>query len=77
MYGFHDIIMTGEELEVRSRALTYLFDVLMKYGQYFDFEFWKIICENLLFPIFHVLSNHWEIGLDDINDHYQFGYPRL
>lgn len=68
LYGFHDIIMTGEELEVRSRALTYLFDVLMKYGQYFDFEFWKIICENLLFPIFHVLSNHWEIGLDDIND---------
>ena len=69
--------MTGEELEVRSRALTYLFDVLMKYGQYFDFEFWKIICENLLFPIFHVLSNHWEIDLMILMTNYQFGYPRL
>ena len=68
LFGFHDIIMTGEELEVRSRALTYLFDVLMKYGEYFDLEFWDVICQNLLFPIFHVLSNHWEIGLDDLND---------
>lgn len=68
LYGFHDIIMTGEELEVRSRALSYLFDVLMKYGEYFDLEFWDVICQNLLFPIFHVLSNHWEIGLDDLND---------
>ncbi|RCK64588.1 Protein transport protein SEC7 [Candida viswanathii] len=68
LFGFHDIIMTGEELEVRSRALTYLFDVLMKYGEYFDLEFWDVICQNLLFPIFSVLSNHWEIGLDDLND---------
>ncbi|KAL6452793.1 SEC7 Protein transport protein SEC7 [Candida maltosa Xu316] len=68
LYGFHDIIMSGEELEVRSRALSYLFDVLMKYGEYFDMEFWDIICQNLLFPIFHVLSNHWEIGLNDLND---------
>ena len=52
MYGFHDIIMTGEELEVRSRALTYLFDVLMKYGQYFDFEFGKSSVKTCYFLSF-------------------------
>ncbi|KAG2735275.1 hypothetical protein G9P44_001489 [Scheffersomyces stipitis] len=68
LFGFHDIIMTGEELEVRSRALNYLFDILMRYGEYFEDEFWDKICRQLLFPIFSVLSNHWEVSLEDSND---------
>ncbi|CAI5758610.1 unnamed protein product [Candida verbasci] len=68
LFGFHDIIMTGEELEVRSRALNGFFDVLMKYGEYFEVEFWDMIFHKLLFPIFNILTNHWEIGLDDLND---------
>ncbi|KAI5952754.1 SEC7 [Candida jiufengensis] len=66
--GFFDIIMTGEELEVRSRALNSLFDLLMKYGKFFDQKFWDLICKELLFPIFKVLGNHWELSLDELND---------
>ncbi|KAI5966985.1 SEC7 [Candida pseudojiufengensis] len=68
LLGFFDIIMTGEELEVRSRALNSLFDLLMKYGKHFDQKFWNLISKDILFPIFNVLSNHWELGLDEMND---------
>lgn len=68
LFGFHDIIMTGEELEVRSRALTHLFDSLLEYGAYFENDFWDLICRQLLFPIFSVLSNHWE--LNNIDESY-------
>lgn len=62
LFSFREIIMQGEELEVRSRALTYLFDVLFDNGSGFTFEFWEKICKELLFPIFSVLGNHWELN---------------
>lgn len=65
LFGFHDIIMTGEELEVRSRALTHFFDVLLKYGEHFDMDFWDHIYHELLAPIFGVLSSPWEVSYDD------------
>lgn len=68
LFGFHDIIMTGGELEVRSRALNSLFDILLNYGEYFEYDFWDLICHQLLFPIFSVLSNHWELHNIDNND---------
>ncbi|KAG7664862.1 SEC7 [[Candida] subhashii] len=68
LFAFHDIIMTGEELEVRSRALNSMFNVLLQYGPYFELEFWDMICYKLLFPIFAVLNDHWELALDDTND---------
>lgn len=68
LFAFHDIIMTGEELEVRSRALNYLFSILMDYGEFFEDDFWDLICRQLLFPIFSILNNHWELNLDDTND---------
>ncbi|CAK9439068.1 uncharacterized protein LODBEIA_P32920 [Lodderomyces beijingensis] len=68
LFGFHDIIMTGEELEVRSKALHNLFALLMKYGKHFNHDFWDLIYHDLLFPIFKILSNHWELNLDDLND---------
>lgn len=68
LFGFHDIIMTGGELEVRSRALSSLFDILLQYGEYFEYDFWDLICHQLLFPIFSVLSNHWELHNIDNND---------
>lgn len=67
LFGFHDIIMTGEELEVRSRALSYLFDSINEYGEHFESEFWDMVCKQLLFPIFGVLSNHWELNSADID----------
>lgn len=60
LYGFHDILMTGEDMEVRSRALQYLFEALTEYGDTFTPEFWDIICRRLLFPIFFVLRSDKE-----------------
>ncbi|KAL7663701.1 SEC7 domain-containing protein [[Candida] zeylanoides] len=68
LFAFHDIIMTGDELEVRSRALNHLFNILNEYGGHFEVEFWKEICHKLLFPIFAVLKNHWEVSNVDSND---------
>lgn len=68
LFAFYDIIMTGEELEVRSRALTYLFNVLHDYGKYFQNDFWDMVCAQLLFPIFNVLNTHQELELNDSND---------
>lgn len=52
--------MTGEDMEVRSRALQYLFEALTEYGDTFTPEFWDIICRRLLFPIFFVLRSDKE-----------------
>lgn len=57
LYGFHDILMSGEDMEVRSRALQYLFEALTEYGDTFTTEFWDIVCRQLLFPIFFVLKS--------------------
>lgn len=65
LFGFHDIIMTGEELEVRSRALTHFFDVLLKNGTHFGVDFWELICHQLLFPIFGVLTSPWGLKYND------------
>lgn len=39
----------------------YLFDVLVKYGGDFPPEFWDIVCQDLLFPIFLVLKSRSEM----------------
>lgn len=64
LFGFYDIIMTGEELEVRSRALNHFFDVLLKYGKHFELDFWDLVYHKLLSPIFGVLSDPWEVKYD-------------
>lgn len=64
LFGFHDIIMNGE-LEVRSKTLTQFFDVLLKYGEHFETDFWDLIYHKLLAPIFGVLSNPWELKYED------------
>lgn len=55
--AFHDILMVGEDVEARNRALEYLFDTLVKYGESFPPSFWDTICRDLLFPIFTVLKS--------------------
>ncbi|KAK9480152.1 hypothetical protein V1514DRAFT_290241 [Lipomyces japonicus] len=62
LFAFHDIIMTGEDLEVRSRALNYLFDTLVEYGHDFQPDFWDLACRQLLFPIFIVLKSRSEMS---------------
>ena len=61
LFAFHDVLMTGDDLEVRSRALNYLFDTLVKYGKQFPQDFWDTIWRQLLHPIFMVLKSKSEM----------------
>lgn len=62
LFAFHDVLMTGEDLEVRSNALNYLFDSLIKYGGDFPSDFWDILWRQLLYPIFMVLKSKSEMS---------------
>jgi len=55
LFAFHDVIMTGDDLEVRQRALDVLFGTLETYGGSYSSDFWDIVCRKILFPIFGVL----------------------
>ncbi|KAF2402083.1 hypothetical protein EJ06DRAFT_492014 [Trichodelitschia bisporula] len=61
LFAFHDVLMTGDDLEVRSRALNYLFETLMKYGGDFPLDFWDTLWRQLLYPIFMVLRSKSEM----------------
>jgi brefeldin A-inhibited guanine nucleotide-exchange protein len=62
LFAFHNILMTGDDLEVRSRALGYLFDTLIAYGKNFPQDFWDMLWRQLLFPIFMVLKDKSEMS---------------
>ncbi|KAG8627086.1 hypothetical protein KVT40_004569 [Elsinoe batatas] len=62
LFAYHDVLMTGEDLEVRSRALTYLFETLTRYGRDFPRDFWDILWRQLLYPIFMVLKSKSEMS---------------
>jgi brefeldin A-inhibited guanine nucleotide-exchange protein len=62
LFAFHDVLMTGEDLEVRSNALNYLFESLIKYGGDFPQDFWDILWRQLLYPIFLVLKSKSEMS---------------
>ena len=47
---------------MRSRALTYLFETLVKYGGDFPIEFWDVLWRQLLYPIFVVLQSKSEMS---------------
>jgi len=55
LFAFHDVIMTGDDLEVRQRALDILFGTLETYGGSYSSDFWDIVCRKILFPIFNIL----------------------
>jgi len=67
LFAFHDVLMTGEDLEVRSRALNYLFDTLTRYGGDFPRDFWDTLWRQLLYPIFMVLKDRKALNQDAIN----------
>ncbi|KAE8145565.1 hypothetical protein BDV25DRAFT_68579 [Aspergillus avenaceus] len=62
LIAFQDVLMTGDDLEVRSRALTYLFETLIRYGGDFPQEFWDVLWRQLLYPIFVVLQSKSEMS---------------
>ncbi|KAK4163366.1 hypothetical protein QBC43DRAFT_301317 [Cladorrhinum sp. PSN259] len=61
LFAFHDVLMTGEDLEVRSNALNYFFEALLRYGGDFPSEFWDILWRQQLYPIFLVLRSRPEM----------------
>ncbi|CAA7259735.1 unnamed protein product [Cyclocybe aegerita] len=61
LFGFYDIIMNGEDLEVRRLALDSLFSTLKTYGATYPVEFWDTVCQELLFPIFAVLKSSQDL----------------
>ncbi|KAF2136320.1 uncharacterized protein K452DRAFT_259296 [Aplosporella prunicola CBS 121167] len=62
LFAYHDVLMTGEDLEVRSRALTYLFETLTQYGGNFPQDFWDTLWRQILYPIFMVLRSKSEMS---------------
>ncbi|KAJ9127856.1 hypothetical protein QFC24_000140 [Naganishia onofrii] len=62
LFAFYDIIMTGEDLEVRRMALDSLFETLTIHGSGFSLEFWNSICQEVLFPIFSVLQTKKDVS---------------
>ena len=62
LIAYQDVLMTGEDLEVRSRALNYLFETLVRYGGDFPPEFWDTLWRQLLYPIFVVLQSKSEMS---------------
>ncbi|KAK3116433.1 guanine nucleotide exchange protein for ADP-robosylation factor [Teratosphaeriaceae sp. CCFEE 6253] len=67
LFAFHDVLMTGEDLEVRSRALNYLFETLTRYGGDFPQDFWDTLWRQLLYPIFLVLKDRKAINHEAAN----------
>ncbi|KAJ1592439.1 hypothetical protein NDA15_002283 [Ustilago hordei] len=61
LFAFHDIIMTGDDLEVRRVALDSLFSILKQYGRSFRSDFWDTVCQEILFPIFAVLRSRQDV----------------
>ncbi|PFH46320.1 hypothetical protein AMATHDRAFT_7967 [Amanita thiersii Skay4041] len=62
LFGFYDIIMNGEDLEVRRLALDSLFTTLKTYGSTYPVDFWDTVCQELLFPIFAVLKSSQDLS---------------
>ncbi|KAJ5169258.1 uncharacterized protein N7482_004852 [Penicillium canariense] len=62
LIAFQDVLMTGDDLEVRSRALAYLFDTLIRHGGDFPRDFWDVLWRQLLCPIFVVLQSKSEMS---------------
>ncbi|EMD40859.1 hypothetical protein CERSUDRAFT_131198 [Gelatoporia subvermispora B] len=62
LFGFYDVIMNGDDLEVRRLALDSLFATLKTYGNTFPVDFWDTICQEILFPIFAVLKSSQDLS---------------
>ncbi|KAG8996852.1 guanine nucleotide exchange protein for ADP-robosylation factor [Tulasnella sp. JGI-2019a] len=62
LFSFYDIIMNGEDLEVRRLALDSLFSTLKTYGSTYPIDFWDTVCQELLFPIFAVLRSSQDMS---------------
>lgn len=58
LYGLKEVVMQSDDVEVRKRALVYLFETLKKYGDTFTPEFWTTVSRQIVFPLFDDLNNN-------------------
>lgn len=73
LFAFYDIVITGNDFKVKTNALIILFDALKVYGKFFENDFWDMVFLQILFPIFRVKKNSFEIFID-YNDKSFFGF---
>ncbi|CEP17156.1 hypothetical protein [Parasitella parasitica] len=57
LYGLKEVVMQSDDVEVRKRALVYLFDTLKKHGSTFTPEFWTMVSRQIVFPLFDDLKS--------------------
>ncbi|ORX95160.1 hypothetical protein K493DRAFT_407713 [Basidiobolus meristosporus CBS 931.73] len=57
MHGLYDIIMNCDDLEVRDRALDFMFDTFKQHGANFSCDFWASMFQQIVFPMFHDLDS--------------------
>lgn len=57
LYGLKEVVMQSDDVEVRKRALIYLFETLKKHGNTFTPEFWDTVSRQIVFPLFDDLKN--------------------
>ncbi|KAI7868634.1 hypothetical protein BDF14DRAFT_1995182 [Spinellus fusiger] len=58
LYGLKEVTMQSDDVEVRKRALQYLFETLKAYGSTFTPDFWTTISRQIVFPIFDDLKSN-------------------
>ncbi|KAJ2963214.1 hypothetical protein NQZ79_g1686 [Umbelopsis isabellina] len=55
LFGFKEVTMKSDDVEVRRRALQYLFEALKEHGATFSAEFWNTVTRQIIFPLFEDL----------------------
>ncbi|EIW73609.1 hypothetical protein TREMEDRAFT_25229 [Tremella mesenterica DSM 1558] len=68
LHAFYEIIMSGDDLEVRRLSLDCLFSTLKEHGRSFTPEFWRMVCDQVLFPIFSILRQTDEARFKSAED---------
>ncbi|KAI7852796.1 hypothetical protein BDC45DRAFT_570702 [Circinella umbellata] len=58
LFGFREVTMKSDDVEVRKRSLQYLFDTLKQYGSRYPAEFWSTISRQIVFPLFDDLKQN-------------------
>ncbi|KAF7722533.1 guanine nucleotide exchange protein for ADP-robosylation factor [Apophysomyces ossiformis] len=56
LFGLKEVTMQSDDVEVRRRALQYLFDTLKQYGSSYAPEFWETVSRQIVFPLFDDLK---------------------
>ncbi|KAI9492851.1 hypothetical protein BDB00DRAFT_826694 [Zychaea mexicana] len=71
LFGFREVTMNSDDVEVRKRSLQYLFDTLKQHGSRYPAEFWTTISRQIVFPLFDNLKqdsvHHRNMSPEDLS----------